>query len=155
MSTLYPLKNSFSESESNLSQFLSSVEPRKNWRASDQVIRRLSKPQLEEALTTTSIVETTPPIAYIGNKQKEKKRSSDISNRRLLLLPGPSFLVPQIAFAVMVFKESDEMVQLKQQQVETGFELFHKFTKIVDPEGNWDNITVGGVMNFIGHGRRN
>ncbi|KAI5316719.1 hypothetical protein L3X38_036426 [Prunus dulcis] len=29
------------------------------------------------------------------------RRSSDSSNRRLLLLPGPSFLVPQIAFAEM------------------------------------------------------
>ncbi|CAL2265816.1 unnamed protein product [Prunus armeniaca] len=55
----------------------------------------------------------------------------------------------------MVFKESDEMAQLKQQQVETEFELFRKFAKIVDPKGNWDNITVGGVMNFMGRGRRN
>ncbi|CAL9029170.1 unnamed protein product [Prunus brigantina] len=55
----------------------------------------------------------------------------------------------------MVFKGFDEMAQLKQQQVETGFELFHKFAKIVDPKGNWDNITVGGVMNFMGHGHRN
>ncbi|CAL2257829.1 unnamed protein product [Prunus armeniaca] len=34
---------------------------------------------------------------------------------------------------VVVFKESKEMAQLKQKQMETGFELFRKFAKIVDP----------------------
>ncbi|CAL2258308.1 unnamed protein product [Prunus armeniaca] len=58
------------------------------------------------------------------------------------------------ATGIMVFNKSDEMAQLKQQQVEIGFELFRKFAKIVDSEGNWDNITVGGVMNFMGRGRR-
>ncbi|KAL6297534.1 hypothetical protein ACE6H2_005676 [Prunus campanulata] len=55
---------------------------------------------------------------------------------------------------VMVFKESEEMAKLKQQHVERGFELFRKFAKIVDPAGNWANITVAGVMNFMGRGRR-
>ncbi|CAL8087246.1 unnamed protein product [Prunus armeniaca] len=59
------------------------------------------------------------------------------------------------AIAVVVFKESDEMAQLKQKQVETEFELFRKFAKIVDLKGNWDNIIVGGVMNFMGRGNRN
>ncbi|CAL2229184.1 unnamed protein product [Prunus armeniaca] len=58
------------------------------------------------------------------------------------------------ATAIMVFKESEEMAKLKQQQVESGFELFRKFAKIVDPAGNWGNITVAGVMNFMIHGRR-
>ncbi|CAL2246839.1 unnamed protein product [Prunus armeniaca] len=56
---------------------------------------------------------------------------------------------------VVVFKESEEMAQLKQKQLETDFELFWKFAKIVDLEGKWDNITVGGVMNLMGRGRRN
>ena len=56
--------------------------------------------------------------------------------------------------AIMVFKESEEMAKLKQQHVERGFELFRKFAKIVDPAGNWANITVAGVMNFMGRGRR-
>ncbi|CAL8089512.1 unnamed protein product [Prunus armeniaca] len=58
------------------------------------------------------------------------------------------------ATAIMVFKESEEMAKLKQQEVESGFELFRKFAKIVDPAGNWDNMTVAGVMNFMGRGRR-
>ncbi|KAI5342360.1 hypothetical protein L3X38_010235 [Prunus dulcis] len=57
------------------------------------------------------------------------------------------------ASAVIAFKESDEMAQLKQQQLESGFELFRKFAQIVDAEGKWD-ITVGGVMNLMGRGRR-
>lgn len=57
------------------------------------------------------------------------------------------------ASAIIVFKESDEMAQLKQQQLESGFELFRKFAQIVDAEGKWD-ITVGGVMNLMGRGRR-
>ncbi|CAL8088557.1 unnamed protein product [Prunus armeniaca] len=57
------------------------------------------------------------------------------------------------ATAVLVFKESDEMAQLKQKQLQSGFELFRKFAKIVDAEGKWD-ITVGGVMNLMGRGRR-
>ncbi|KAI5339957.1 hypothetical protein L3X38_019231 [Prunus dulcis] len=56
------------------------------------------------------------------------------------------------ASAVIAFKESDEMAQLKQQQLESGFELFRKFAQIVDAEGKWD-ITVGGVMNLMGRGR--
>ncbi|KAL6272715.1 hypothetical protein ACE6H2_023407 [Prunus campanulata] len=58
------------------------------------------------------------------------------------------------ATAVILFKEGNEMAELKQKKVETGFELFRKFAKVVDPERNWDNITVGGVMNFMGGGRR-
>ncbi|CAL2256270.1 unnamed protein product [Prunus armeniaca] len=42
------------------------------------------------------------------------------------------------------------MAKLKQQEVESGFELFRKFAKIVDPAGNWDNMTVAKVMNFMG-----
>ncbi|CAL8113883.1 unnamed protein product [Prunus armeniaca] len=57
------------------------------------------------------------------------------------------------ATAVLVFKESDEMAKLKQKQLQSGFELFRKFAKIVDAEGKWD-ITVGGVMNLMGRGRR-
>ncbi|KAL6276313.1 hypothetical protein ACE6H2_019914 [Prunus campanulata] len=64
-------------------------------------------------------------------------------------------IVNVLATAIMVFKESHEMAQLKQKQVETGFELFRKFAKTVDPKGNWENITVGKVMNLMGRGRRN
>ncbi|CAL8992090.1 unnamed protein product [Prunus brigantina] len=60
--------------------------------------------------------------------------------------------MPPLA-AVVVFKESDEMAQLKQKQLQSGFELFRQFAKIVDAEGTWD-ITVGGVMNLMGRGRR-
>ncbi|CAL2230154.1 unnamed protein product [Prunus armeniaca] len=59
-----------------------------------------------------------------------------------------------LATANMVFKESKEMVKLKQQQVESEFELFRKFAKIVDPVENWGNIIVAGVINFMGRGRR-
>ncbi|KAI5316310.1 hypothetical protein L3X38_036017 [Prunus dulcis] len=58
------------------------------------------------------------------------------------------------ATAIMVFKESEAMAKLKQEQVERGFELFRKFAIIVDPAGNWANITVAGVMNFMGRGHR-
>ncbi|XP_034196981.1 DNA repair protein XRCC3 homolog [Prunus dulcis] len=37
------------------------------------------------------------------------------------------------------------MAKLKQQQLETGFELFRKFAKIVDQTRNWVNITVVAV----------
>ncbi|KAI5355896.1 hypothetical protein L3X38_008791 [Prunus dulcis] len=42
------------------------------------------------------------------------------------------------------------MAKLKQQDVESGFELLRKFAKIVDLAGNWANITVGGVHEFHG-----
>ncbi|CAL2248158.1 unnamed protein product [Prunus armeniaca] len=59
------------------------------------------------------------------------------------------------ATAIMVLKESNKIAQLKQQQVESECELFRQFAKIVDLEGNWDNITVGWVINFMGRGRYN
>ncbi|KAI5335540.1 hypothetical protein L3X38_025673 [Prunus dulcis] len=58
------------------------------------------------------------------------------------------------ATAIMVFKESEAMAKLKKEEVERRFELFRKFAKIVDPAGSWANITVAGVMNFMGRGHR-
>ncbi|KAI5334893.1 hypothetical protein L3X38_025026 [Prunus dulcis] len=52
------------------------------------------------------------------------------------------------ANAIMVFKESEEMAKLKQQEVESGFELFRKFAKIVDPAGNCTNITVAALEEY-------
>ncbi|KAI5345554.1 hypothetical protein L3X38_013431 [Prunus dulcis] len=78
-----------------------------------------------------------------------KTGSMDCSNVEPIPCSGK---ISMQTYAVIAFKESDEMAQLKQQQLESGFELFRKFAQIVDAEGKWD-ITVGGVMNLMGRGR--
>ena len=100
----------------------------------------------------SKIVEGQARWGVIKNRTIRSRYHARMHRVHIKAIKGKIEIAP--ATAIMAFKESEEMAKLKQETVERGFELFRKFAKIVDPAGNWDNITVTGVMNFMGHGRR-